>query len=223
MVKIKANELDAGDNALVQKLHKEVIHLRQVLNLRKKGKFEEIQQQLVRLQKENNRLKQLADHHEEVERLKLENKFMRIELQKIKPEDSSQMLPEDEDLSYNDSISQNKTQMYELSSMRGRESSEKEKPFNPDMPLKCPLCNCYPPCSHYSGNSDYETSPKRQTSETVSKRLKGNGIQKKKTYIPNLARSREQLEMFDNPYSVNDSPSKFTTSVIESRSGNISS
>ena len=41
MVKVKANELDSNDNALVRKLHKEVQHLRQVLNLRKKGKVEE--------------------------------------------------------------------------------------------------------------------------------------------------------------------------------------
>ena len=38
---------------LLNKLHEEVVHLRQVLNLRKKGKIEEIQRQLLTLQKEN--------------------------------------------------------------------------------------------------------------------------------------------------------------------------
>ena len=37
----------------LNKLHEEVLHLRQVLNLRKKGKAEEIERQLLVLQKEN--------------------------------------------------------------------------------------------------------------------------------------------------------------------------
>jgi len=136
MVKIKVNELDTADDALVRKLHKEVVHLRQVLNLRKKGKFEEIQLQLVKLQKENNRLRDIAEKHEEVENLKLENKYMRMELQKLKPEEFSQVAPDDGDLSYSEMVSQNKTQNYELSSMRGRNTGEKEMRCDISIPLK---------------------------------------------------------------------------------------
>ncbi len=35
MVRVKANEVKASDDALVQKLQKEVQHLREVLNIRK--------------------------------------------------------------------------------------------------------------------------------------------------------------------------------------------
>lgn len=130
MVKIKANELDAADQALVQKLHKEVLHLRQVLNLRKRGKMEEVQAQLIKLQTENNKLRELAGEHDEIERLKLENKIMRMELQKIRFEEGSQLMPENENLSYNESISQVNTQIYELNSMAGKLRSEIEKPFD---------------------------------------------------------------------------------------------
>lgn len=37
MVKVKANEVNASDDALVAKLQREVQHLREVLNLRRKG------------------------------------------------------------------------------------------------------------------------------------------------------------------------------------------
>lgn len=138
MVKIKANELDATDEALVQKLHEEVVHLRQVLNLRKKGKIEEVQQQLIKLQKENNRLKKIASNAEEVERLKLENKIMRLELQKIRQEEGSQYI---EGGSYHDSMSQLNIHNYELNSIgdRGGIRSEIEKPVYQDSKQKCPL------------------------------------------------------------------------------------
>lgn len=139
MVKIKANELDSNDDALVQKLHKEVIHLRQVLGLRKKGKIEEIQRQLVMLQKENNRLKEIAGNAEEVERLKLENKMMRLELQKLRYEEGSDLSP-DGNMSYNDNMSQLMNN-YEVNSISGKYGlqSEIEKPVDLNLPQKCPL------------------------------------------------------------------------------------
>jgi hypothetical protein len=136
MVKIKANELDAADQALVHKLHKEVLHLRQVLNLRKRGKIEEVQAQLIKLQRENNKLRELAGEHDEIEQLKLENKIMRIELQKIRFEEASQLMPENENLSYNESISQVNTQIYELNSVAGKLRSEIEKPFDNELSVK---------------------------------------------------------------------------------------
>jgi hypothetical protein len=136
MVKIKVNELDAADQVLVQKLHKEVLHLRQVLNLRKRGKLEEVQVQLMKLQSENNKLRELAGEHNEIEQLKLENKIMKMELQKIKYDDGSQMMPENENLSYNETSSQVNTQIYELNSIAGKLQSEIEKPFDNDTSVK---------------------------------------------------------------------------------------
>jgi predicted nuclease with TOPRIM domain len=132
MVKVKANELDSNDNALVRKLHKEVQHLRQVLNLRKKGKVEEIQRQLVTLQKENWKLRELAQNSEEVERLKLENKIMRLELQKMRYEEGSG----GENQSFLGSVSQLDHHIENNSMDRYAAQSEYEKPIREEMPVK---------------------------------------------------------------------------------------
>ena len=173
MVKIKANELDANDEALVQKLHQEVIHLRQVLNLRKKGKIEEIQKQLMQLQKENNRLRQLANNVEEVERLKLENKIMKLELQRMRYEEGSYFSPDGENASYTGSFAQLNMNQYELNGvMRSGAHSEIERAVDTYMPLKCPLCNSLPPCAHYGTNTDYEPrSVKHKIDDSHTQRI----------------------------------------------------
>ncbi|CAI2378693.1 unnamed protein product [Moneuplotes crassus] len=220
MVKVKANELDAADNALVQKLHKEVVHLRQVLNLRKKGKFEEIQLQLLKLQKENNKLKTIAENHEEVEKLKMENKYMRIELQKIKNEEGSQIIQDDGDISFTELNSNvHKTQPHELSSMRSKNLKEIERRFDPGSPTKCPLCNDLPPCTHYNEGSDYEPSPMERTGNLKSQRLRKLAANNNGSVVPNLARSKESLmDESENPYNVMNTDCKFNTGIIETRS-----
>ena len=84
MSTVKANEVNASDDALVQKLQKEVQHLREVLNLRRKGKKSDIEGQLMDLKNENLKLREIANNAQEVERLKLENKIMKLELQRIR-------------------------------------------------------------------------------------------------------------------------------------------
>lgn len=84
MATIKANEINAQDDALVQKLQKEVQNLREVLNLRRKGMSNNIQKELLVLKEENIKLKEMARNTDIVEQLKLENKLMKLELQKMK-------------------------------------------------------------------------------------------------------------------------------------------
>lgn len=84
MATIKANEINAQDDALVQKLQKEVQNLREVLNLRRKGMSNNIQKELLVLKEENLKLKEMARNTDMVEQLKLENKLMKLELQKMK-------------------------------------------------------------------------------------------------------------------------------------------
>ena len=86
---VKANEINAADDALVQKLQKEVQSLRELLQFRKKDV--NLERQLMLLKEENEKLKQIAKKADIVEKLKLENKLMKLELQKIKddPADSS--------------------------------------------------------------------------------------------------------------------------------------
>lgn len=84
MSTVKANEVNASDDALVQKLQKEVQHLKEVLNLRRKGKKNDIEGQLIDLKNENLKLREIATNAQEVERLKLENKIMKLELQRMR-------------------------------------------------------------------------------------------------------------------------------------------
>lgn len=62
------------------KLQKEVQHLKDILNLNRKGGVMDVQQQLLMLKEENSRLKSMAGKVDLVEKLKQENKHMRIEL-----------------------------------------------------------------------------------------------------------------------------------------------
>lgn len=80
MVKVQANSVSAADDALVTKLQKEVQHLKEILNLNRKGGVLDVHQQLLVLKEENHRLKEFAGKVETVEHLKQENKNMRLEI-----------------------------------------------------------------------------------------------------------------------------------------------
>jgi hypothetical protein len=80
MVKVSANQVNAADDALVLKLQREVQHLKEILNLNRKGGVLDVHQQLLSLKEENHRLQGLAGRVEAVEKLKHENKTLRLEL-----------------------------------------------------------------------------------------------------------------------------------------------
>ena len=212
MVKIKANEVDATDQAVVKKLHEEVLHLRQVLNLRKKGKTEEIQRRLISLQKENNRLRLIASDISEVEHLKLENKIMKLELQKIRQEEGSQYYNDNDGIgSYNASMSQFPPNTFDPATIfkYGVTKSEIEKPIESDNLVKCPLCNKPPPCQHYNSKPAYGTSSIENPVDLRTHRLENNKLQKKNSNISKLSRSRENLiDDIENPYSINEKNSR---------------
>lgn len=84
MVKVSANSINAADDALVSKLQKEVQHLKEILNLNRKGGVLDVHQQLLVLKEENSRLKGMEQKVEVVEKLKTENKTLRLELQSLK-------------------------------------------------------------------------------------------------------------------------------------------
>jgi hypothetical protein len=90
MVKVQANTVSAADDALVSKLQKEVQHLKDILNLNRKGGVLDVHQQLLVLKEENSRLKTQAAKVDAVERLKHENKVMRIELQELRAQGMSE-------------------------------------------------------------------------------------------------------------------------------------
>ena len=86
MQRVKRNEINAKDDALVQKLQREVQYLKELLTLRKRGVAGkvDISQQLYILKDENERLRQMAMNYDDIERMKQENKEMRLELQRLK-------------------------------------------------------------------------------------------------------------------------------------------
>eukprot|EP00347_Sterkiella_histriomuscorum_P005480 403356455 len=84
LVKVQANEMNAADDARIQTLQKEVQYLKDILNMKRKGGANELTTQLLQLKEENSKLKQIAGQISDVERLKQENKLMKIELQKLK-------------------------------------------------------------------------------------------------------------------------------------------
>ncbi|CDW78383.1 kinesin motor domain containing protein [Stylonychia lemnae] len=84
LVKIQANEMNAADDARITQLQKEVQYLKDILNMKRKGGANELTTQLLQLKEENSKLKQMAGQVGEVERLKHENKIMKIELQRLK-------------------------------------------------------------------------------------------------------------------------------------------
>ena len=81
--------MSAADDALVHKLQKEVQHLKEILNLNRRGGAMDMHQQLLVLKEENSRLKDMAGKVEMVERLRAENRSMRLELQEIKTKNTA--------------------------------------------------------------------------------------------------------------------------------------
>lgn len=85
MVTIKKNEISATNDKLVSRLQQEIQHLKNMLGLKRRGGLQELHQQMWALRQENQKLKSITTGVtvEDVERLKDENKRMRIELQRI--------------------------------------------------------------------------------------------------------------------------------------------
>lgn len=83
MVRAKANKINGSDDALVKKLQREIQHLRDILNIRRKGGQGELAEQLLALKEENNKLREKNLELRDVEKLKHENKVIKLELQKL--------------------------------------------------------------------------------------------------------------------------------------------
>lgn len=85
MVKVKKNEISATNDIVINKLQKEIQHLKTLLNLKRKGGIQELEQKIWKLTEENQKLKTIKQGVtiDEVERLKEENKKLRIELQTL--------------------------------------------------------------------------------------------------------------------------------------------
>ena len=77
MTKVSQNQVNAADDALVSKLQKEIQHLKDILNLKRKGGAHDLHQQLLILKEENSKLKEMVNNGDEVDALRQENRVMR--------------------------------------------------------------------------------------------------------------------------------------------------
>jgi hypothetical protein len=76
-VRAKANEIDPDEDVLVQKLRREVIHLREILQMRNNKTQKDINLELLNLKEENSRLKEKSSATQEVEKYKRENERLK--------------------------------------------------------------------------------------------------------------------------------------------------
>ena len=87
VVTVKANEISATDDALINTLQKEINYLKDLLKMKMKtglsGGIQDIHSKLLHLQQENDRLRLNFVSVAEVEKLIFENKSMKMELQKL--------------------------------------------------------------------------------------------------------------------------------------------
>ena len=74
LVKVQANEINAADDARILQLQKEVQYLKEILNLKRKGNASDVNQMLLQLKTENDKLREL----------KSENNILKSELHKYK-------------------------------------------------------------------------------------------------------------------------------------------
>ncbi len=88
LTKVRPNEIVAYDADVINKLTKEINSLKEILSIRKKrGTFGEIEDQFTKLKEENERLKNYVMANmtdENIEKLLSENKYLKLELQKLK-------------------------------------------------------------------------------------------------------------------------------------------
>ena len=80
MTKVTANEISKADDELVLKLQKEIQHLKEILNMKRKGGAHDMHQQLLILKEENSKLKDMVEGNGEIQSLRQENQAMRQEL-----------------------------------------------------------------------------------------------------------------------------------------------
>ena len=85
-ISAQPNLIDPKDDALISQLQKELLYLKDLLNISRRGADGGLHRYMLNLEEENVRLREIGSGREvtEVEGLKKENKRMRLELQKLR-------------------------------------------------------------------------------------------------------------------------------------------
>ncbi|CAG9320816.1 unnamed protein product [Blepharisma stoltei] len=172
MVKIKKNEISATNDELVLKLQREIQHLKSILNLKRKGGLEELNKEIWELREENQKLKKITNTYtiEEVEKLKVENKKLRLELQHNGLANDVEMTYQDSDINSPIYDTQESNQ-HRRDETPNSQKMRKYSDFSPNVTgaispssvghsrkAVCSQCGQFPPCEHIPG-SQYKRSP----------------------------------------------------------------
>lgn len=84
LTKVTANQISAADDALVMKLQREITHLKDILNLKRKGGANDVHQQLLTLKEENAKLREVVREAGDAPMLRQQNNALRQELSQFK-------------------------------------------------------------------------------------------------------------------------------------------
>ncbi|KAL4463423.1 hypothetical protein ABPG72_006745 [Tetrahymena utriculariae] len=88
---IKPNQINSKDDEIVKKLQKEILYLKEVLNMRRKGaSLNDIHAKFLKLQAENEKLKKDHVSLKQVEQLIEENRHLKTEIQQLYMRESMQ-------------------------------------------------------------------------------------------------------------------------------------
>ena len=153
MVKVKKNEISATNDLVINKLQKEIQHLKTLLNLKRKGGLQELEQKIWRLTEENQKLKTIQKNVtvEEVEKLKEENKRLRIELQNLGTQGNSDgffvMKFDEAQKAETDKESEYKSNFSRSSSRKPHKDSSRHGTEGKKI---CDECGAAVPCEHSS-------------------------------------------------------------------------
>lgn len=112
MTKTSANQISAADDALVLKLQKEIQHLKDILNLKRRGGNQDLHQQLLVLKEENSKLREMVTKQGDADKLREENYRMRHELMVLRHTDEQMLMIEDRDRDKSPALTETKIQAY---------------------------------------------------------------------------------------------------------------
>ncbi|OMJ81762.1 hypothetical protein SteCoe_17704 [Stentor coeruleus] len=188
MVKIKKNEVSATNDQLITKLQREIQHLKTLLNLNRKGGLQELEQKIWVLTEENQKLKHMKGTFtiQEVERLKEENKKLRLELQQagITTNNEDLFIPPREEMTPKSTKINSGSLPESRNYSKGKPLDEDGNTLKPNsgsnisksgpfVSRMCPKCKIYPPCIHTSG---YTTNDVSKSLNSAYSSLKNNKI-----------------------------------------------
>ena len=75
---VKKNQINVREDNMIQKLQSEINYLKDLLQLKKKGKNDELTNQLYTLKQENKRLRRAQLTNQDIEQMMRENREMKI-------------------------------------------------------------------------------------------------------------------------------------------------